>query len=116
MATRHREDSGSWVQAASQTLGPPGEVWPMAGVLGVYTHSWHSSPLTPLVVQKHLPVLVLHSDACPLHLHAGEKERGRGEGMVTIGLKDYNYQRLFPKTILSELDSIGKTDKIKAAI
>jgi hypothetical protein len=58
------------------------------------THRWHSSPLTPLVVQKHLPELVLHSDACPLHLHAEEKERES----TSHKLKRLVWSKTFPKT------------------
>lgn len=41
------------------------------------THSWHSSPLIPLVVQKHFPVFVLQTDAWPLHLQAVEQRGGK---------------------------------------
>lgn len=34
------------------------------------THRWQRSPLMPLVVQKHLPLLGLHMPAWPLHLQA----------------------------------------------
>lgn len=71
------------------------------------THSWHSSPLTPLVVQKHLPVLVLHSEACPLHLHAGEEEKEwRSQLALKITIRDFPKKKI----ILSKLDLIGKTD------
>lgn len=42
---------------------------------GPSTHSWHWSPLIPLVVQKHLPVNTWHTFAWPLHLHAGGRDR-----------------------------------------
>lgn len=37
------------------------------------THRWQRSPLMPLVVQKHLPLLGLHMLAWPLHLQAEPK-------------------------------------------
>lgn len=40
------------------------------------THRWQRSPLMPLVVQKHLPLLGLHMAAWPLHLQA-ERERSK---------------------------------------
>lgn len=40
------------------------------------THRLQRSPLMPLVVQKHLPLLGLHMLAWPLHLQAGHKEKG----------------------------------------
>lgn len=39
------------------------------------THRWQRSPLMPLVVQKHLPLLGLHMLAWPLHLQAEPKTR-----------------------------------------
>lgn len=41
-----------------------------ASIMTCETHRWHLSPLMPLVVQKHLPLLGLHMLAWPLHLQA----------------------------------------------
>lgn len=39
-----------------------------------HTYKWQRSPLTPLVVQKHLPLLELHMLAWPLHLQAANDQ------------------------------------------
>lgn len=41
----------------------------------IYTYTWQRSPLMPLVVQKHLPLLELHMLAWPLHLHAANDQQ-----------------------------------------
>lgn len=50
------------------------------------THRWQRSPLMPLVVQKHLPLLGLHMLAWPLHLQAEPKTRN----METVLKKHLN--------------------------
>lgn len=50
-----------------------------------WTHRWQRSPLMPLVVQKHLPLLGLHMLAWPLHLQAGATRRNRETGLKQQG-------------------------------
>lgn len=71
-------ERGMWTDGSGHSQ--LGEVWSNGGRhdggkrAESVTHRWQRSPLMPLVVQKHLPLLGLHMAAWPLHLQA-EREK-----------------------------------------
>lgn len=58
----------------------------LKGENGCWTHRWQRSPLMPLVVQKHLPLLGLHMPAWPLHLQAGKQTNKQTNDVILIVL------------------------------